>query len=147
MDGGSGWSDQQPNPAGQRGLNALVEAYAAARNAKAQAAEHVKRLQAVEDRATADLFDAMERVNLRSLKHDTLGTFSLNDLAWPKVEDEAAARAWAETEFPEAITVNRQRLAVIVREALRGEREFPPGVDYSLSRKINWRGGPKDGDE
>lgn len=126
------------------GINSLIEAYAAARSVRVEAQAHLKRCQAVEDRATADLFDAMERVNVRSLTHDTLGTFSLNDLAWPKVTDEEAARAWAQTEFPEAITINRQRLAVIVREALRGERQLPPGVDYSLSRKINWRGGPKE---
>jgi hypothetical protein len=126
------------------GINTLIEAYAAARSARLEAVERVKRLQLVEDRATADLFDAMERVDLRSVKHDRLGTFALNDLAWPKVSDEETARAWALTEFPEAITINRSRLAVIVREALAGERDMPPGVDYALSRKISWRGGPKE---
>lgn len=135
--------DDRPAP---DSINALIEAYAAARSAKTEAAERQKKLQQVEDHATRDLFDALERVNLRSVKHDTLGTFSLNDLAWPKVVDEELVRAWAQMEMPDVITVNKQRLAVIVREALKGERDMPPGLEYSTSRKINWRGGPK-GDE
>lgn len=137
--------------ASPRGLNALIEAYVAARSTREAAALRVKALQAIEDRATTDLFDAMERVNLRSAKHDTLGTFALNDLAWAKVTDEPTAREWAETAYPELLSVNRQRLSAIVREALREGDPLPPGVGFTTSRKISWRGGPKgdepDGDE
>lgn len=137
--GRSGEAAASPGPE----LNTLIEAYAAARQQREAASARLKQFQEIEDRVTRDLFDAMERINVRSVKHDTLGTFALNDLAWAKIEDADLARVWAETEFPEAITINLQRLAVIVREALRGDRQMPPGVSYSTSRKISWRGGPK----
>ena len=70
-----------------------------------------------------------------------LGTFSLNDLAWARVEDPAAAKEWADQYHPELLTLNHTRLSTIVREALKGESGavIPPGVTYTVSRKINWR--------
>lgn len=132
-----------PNADAPMGLDALIEAYVSARSQREQASERVKRLQEIEDRVTADLFDSMERLNLRSAKHDNLGTFALNDLAWAKVIDEPTARAWAETAYPELLSVNRQRLSVIVREALKTGDALPPGVDFTTTRKISWRGGPR----
>jgi glutathione S-transferase len=102
----------------------------------------VKRLQENEDRATEALFDALERTGLRSVKHE-LGTFSLNDLAWPSITDAEAARKWAQAEMPELITLNNARLAVVVRDYLKGERDnLPAGVDFRTSRKIGWRSRP-----
>lgn len=138
--GVSGHGDQPPVAAEARaGLDALIRAYVDARIVREAASAREKELRAIEDRAEADLFDAMERVNLRSATHDELGMFILSDLAWAKVTDEAKAREWAEHEAPELLLLNRQRLAVVVREALKGERDMPPGVDWTTSRGVNWR--------
>ena len=96
--------------------------------------------QTKEMRVEAALFDLLENQGVRSVKTDD-GTFSLNDLAWARVEDPAAAREWAEHNRPDLITLTQQKLSVIVREALRGEdgATMPPGVTYTASRKINWR--------
>jgi len=117
----------------------LVNAYADARNAREEAADRTKRLGAVEAACEAALFDAMEKLNLRSVQH-ARGRFTLNDLAWASVADEDKAREWAEAAMPELLMLNRQRLSAVVRQFLRGERDaMPPGVDYSVSRKISWR--------
>lgn len=121
----------------------LIEAYAAARTVRTEAAARLKHLQAVEDQAAGALFDALEGQGLKSVKHENLGTFSLNDLAWASISDAEKAREWALTVRPDLITLNQQRLAVIVREALAEGAELPPGVDFRTSRKINWRGAPK----
>ena len=41
--------------------------------------------------------------------------------------------------MPEILLPNAARLAVVVREALRGERDMPPGVEARFTRKIGWR--------
>lgn len=122
-------------------LEPLIEKYAEAREVREQAAALTKAAAELEDLAEAALFDLMETQGLRSVRHKTLGLFSLNDLAWAKVSDEAVARAWAEATMPEIITLNRQRLSVVVRESLRGERDMPPGVEFSTTRNISWRRG------
>lgn len=120
-------------------IAALVNAYADLRVRREEASDHLKKLQAAEDAAAASLFDAMERQSLRSVRHER-GLFSLNDLAWAKLEDSDIAREWAKTNMPEILTLNNQRLSVIVRDFIKGERdELPPGVGFSVSRKISWR--------
>jgi hypothetical protein len=86
----------------------------------------------------AQLFDAMEAQNLTAIRTPR-GLFRLNDLAWAKIIDGEAARAWAEANLPEVITLNLQRMAVVVRTALKAGQELPPGVDFTTSRKITWR--------
>lgn len=118
----------------------LAHQVAVWRQAIAASEESIKDMRAEHDKAEGALFDALENTGARSVKTDD-GTFSLNDLAWAKVEDPAVAREWAEHNRPELITLNHQKLAVIVREALKGEEGavMPPGVTYTTSRKINWR--------
>ena len=120
-------------------INVLVGAYADARNIREEADDRAKRLREIEMALEVRLFDEMERLNLRSVRH-ARGLFSLNDLAWASVVDEALVRAWAENEMPEILLPNASRLAVVVRQALKGERDsMPPGVEPRFSRKINWR--------
>lgn len=125
------------NP-GLADINVLVMAYADSRVAREAAEEHAKQLRRAEEAIEVQLFDLMEKMNLRSVQH-ARGRFSLNDLAWPVTEDADAAREWAKIAQPDLLLLNNQRLAVIVREALRGERDMPPGVDFRTSRKISWR--------
>lgn len=125
-------------------IRELIEAYALARRVRDEAAARLKHFQEVEDKAAGALFDAIEAQGLRSVKHGALGTFSLNDLAWAAITDPEKAREWALVANPELITLNASRLAVIVREALREGEPLPPGVDFRTSRKINWRGAPKE---
>lgn len=107
----------------------------------------VKELQDTHDQYQERLFTALEDAGITSFRSER-GLFSLNDLAWPAVEDEQALREWCEAYMPELLTANRQRLAVPLRRALRGEevlpgtpdgQELPPGLSYRLSRKITWR--------
>lgn len=86
-----------------------------------------------------DLFDAIENAGLRSVKVANLGTFSLYDLAWAKIEDKDKALQWAEDNCPEVITLNHQQLAVMVRAALKEEGPMPDGVGFTTSRKISWK--------
>jgi hypothetical protein len=57
------------------------------------------------------------------------------------VTDEEAAKAWADGQMPELITLNRARLSKLVRDILKGDAEvpMPPGVNFTTSRKITWR--------
>lgn len=122
-------------------IDALVERYVRARVERERAEEELKRLRSIETEAELALFDALERYGLRAVVHEAYGHFRLNDQAWARITDLAAAREWAESQAPELITLNHQRLSVLVREFLRGERdELPPGVGYTTSRKIAWRG-------
>lgn len=120
----------------------LIEAYAAARSVRTEAANRLKHLQAVEDQAAGALFDALEAQGLRSVRHE-LGLFSLNDLAWASITDPEKAREWALVAEPELITLNAQRLSKMIRDRLAEGEELPPGVDFRTTRKINWRGAPK----
>lgn len=120
-------------------LDLLIKAYADARNAREEADERAKALRAAEGAVEVQLFDAMERLSLRSVQHER-GRFGLNDLAWADIEDSDVAREWAKAAMPELLTLNNQRLSMIVREFLKGERdELPPGVGFKTSRKISWR--------
>lgn len=109
------------------------------------------RLQMIEDeekkargnyeQVEAELFDAMENAGLRQIRTGE-GLFSLNDLAWAKIEDPEKAKAWADQNMPELLTLNNQRLSKIVRDILKGEaetQELPDGVGFTTSRKITWR--------
>jgi hypothetical protein len=122
-------------------LDALVTAYAVARGIREEASDREKLLRATEATVEVALFDAMERLGLRSVRHRELGLFSLNDMASAVVTDEAALRAWAENEMPEIMLPNRQRLGKVVRDALKADEPLPPGTDVSFYRKINWRRG------
>jgi hypothetical protein len=102
------------------------------------AKETAEALQKDYDKAEAALFDALEAAGLRAIRTPR-GMFSLNDLAWARIEDPAIAREWAEANLPEAITLNHTRLSVIVRQALKGEATMPPGITWTTSRKITWR--------
>lgn len=137
-------------PAAEGRIADLIRVYAEARFQLDQAKEAAKPLQAAKDRAEADLFDAMENQNLRSVRHGTLGLFMLSDLAEPQLLDAVQFVRWAEDAMPEILTANRQRLAVVIREILRGERDrlsadgdgLPPGVGFTTRRNINWRKAP-----
>lgn len=120
-------------------LDAMIRAFSAARTQYEAADKRSKELHRVADELAIVLFDAMERLSLRSVRHE-LGTFSLNDLAWASIKDRDAALAWANAEMPELVTLNNQRLSVYIREWIRGEHPDPiPGVDFTASRGINWR--------
>lgn len=120
-------------------LDVLIRALADARNEHEEASDHEKALRLIAEGHETALFDAMERLNIRAVRHER-GLFTLNDLAWAKIEDRAAALAWAEANEPELLTLNNQRLSVVVREHLKGERaELPAGVAFSTTRKITWR--------
>jgi hypothetical protein len=102
------------------------------------------------DKVEAQLFDALEAAGIESIRTER-GLFRINDLAWPKVVDADVARAWAEANVPELLTLNHQRLGKLIRDSLKGESAFeggrtdeygnilPPGVDFTTSRKITWR--------
>jgi len=81
------------------------------------------------------LFEAIENAGLSSIRTPT-GLFSLSDLAWPRIEDRDKLLAWAEAEHPELLTLNLQRLQTPLREALKTGAELPPGLTYSVTRKI-----------
>ena len=104
------------------------------------AEDEVKRIRKGYEGVEAELFDAMENAGLKNVRTER-GLFTLNDLAWAKVTDAVAAKAWADAEMPELLMLNLQRLSKIVRDTLKGERDggIPPGVDFTTSRKINWR--------
>lgn len=87
------------------------------------------------DAAERELFDAIENAGLASIRTPT-GLFSLSDLAWPRIEDRDRLLAWAEAEHPELLTLNLQRLQTPLREALKNGDELPPGLSYSMTRKI-----------
>lgn len=144
MEDGSGVDvDLLPSaPAERVELDALVGAYAAARGVREEASDHEKRLRAIEAQAETALFEALERLGLRSVRHRTLGLFTLNDMANAVVTDELALRAWALIEMPELMLPNRQRLGKVVRDTLKEGGAMPPGTDVTFFRKINWRRGP-----
>lgn len=118
----------------------LAEELAVKRVALDMAKDAEKLAQEEYDKVEADLFDALENAGIRSVRTER-GLFSLNDLAWATVTDEAAARAWAEAHMPELLLLNRQRLSVVVRQHLKGEEgvDMPDGVDFRTQRKITWR--------
>jgi len=120
-------------------LDALISDFANAKARLQNLEAEKKELEAEVRVAEALLFDALEDDGLRSVKTDDLGTFSMNDLAWAKIEDREKALAWADQNRPEMLTLNHMQLSMVVREALKGEGEIPPGVDFTTSRKINWR--------
>lgn len=125
-------------PAERVGIDALVNAYADARAVREEASDTEKRLREIEQKLEVALFDELEKLNLRSVRHER-GLFSLNDLAWPKIEDPEKARMWAEENHPELITLNSTRLGPYLREMVKEGADLPPGVDVTFSRKINWR--------
>lgn len=118
--------------------DALIVEYANARNERERLEDLAKAAKSDEEIAEARLFDWLEKHNLKNVRH-ARGLFMLDDKAWSTIEDAVLAREWAEHAEPDLLTLNHSRLAVIVREALRGERDMPPGVGARFSRKINWR--------
>ena len=119
----------------------LINAYADLRSQREAYEEKAKAIRVQEEKIEVELFDAMERQSFKSVRH-ARGTFSLNDLAWPKIDDVEAAREWATVASPDLLMVSTQRLQTVVREYVRGERdELPPGIGYRINRKINWRRG------
>jgi hypothetical protein len=119
-------------------LDDLAAAYAKARADREEASDREKGLRVLEDQAQAELFNAMEARNLKSIRHRTLGTFTLNDLAWPSVVDGDALRAWALEVEPGILVTNSQRLGKVMRDAMKGEGEMPPGIEAVFTRKIKW---------
>lgn len=119
-------------------IDALVQDYADARNDYERVSDEAKQLREVMEQYEGKLFDALEKANLRSVRH-ARGLFTLNDLAWPDITDAELARAWATDKMPELLTLNHQKLAVVVREHLKGEGAMPDGVEFHTSRKIKWR--------
>lgn len=123
--------------AGDR-IGNYVDRYADACIVLDEAEEAAKAARATKERLEDELFTLLEAEGVRQVRH-ARGLFTMNDLAWASVEDEAAAREWAEQSMPEIITLNRQRLAVVVRTALRESQPLPPGVTFTTSRKVTWR--------
>lgn len=131
----------------QGAIERLVVEYAAARRALDDMRQQTKPYQERKDRAEQALFDALEDQQLRSVRHAELGLFTLSILADPRIDNSDAFVAWAEKAMPELLMANRQRLGVIVREVLKGERDpitatdegLPPGVGYGMRRSISWR--------
>jgi len=119
-------------------LKALADRLADARLVLDEAMDAEKAARAVYEEYEAQLFDELENLGIRQFRTDR-GLFSMNDLAWAQVTDEAEARSWAEESQPELLLLNRQRLSVVVREALKEGRDLPPGVEFTTSRKITWR--------
>lgn len=126
-------------------LKQLADKLADARVALEEAEDRAKRMRSAYESLEGQLFDALENAGIRQFR-TARGLFSLNDLAWAAVEDEEAARRWADQSAPELLTLNRQRLSVIIRHVLKGEEdhglgkgELPPGTSYTTSRKIGWR--------
>lgn len=121
-------------------LVAMTEKLVLLRTRLEMAEDEAKRIRGNYEQVEAELFDALENAGLRKIATKD-GLFMLNDLAWAKVTDAEAAKEWADQVMPELLTLNLQRLSKLVRDTLKGEREggIPPGVDYTTSRKINWR--------
>jgi len=119
-------------------LSALADRLADARNAMEEALDAAKTFGEAYAKVEAELFDALEQQGLTSIRTPR-GLFRLNDMAWARIADAALAREWAEANMPEVITLNHTRLSVVVREALKGGRPIPPGIDFTMSRKITWR--------
>jgi hypothetical protein len=93
--------------------------------------------------AESALFDALENAGIRQIRTPR-GLFTLNDLAWAKIEDPEKARAWADQNMPDLLTLNIQRLSPVIRHFLKGDADagidaIPEGITYTLSRKITWR--------
>ena len=128
-------------PAERVGLDALVQAYADARSFREEISDREKYLRGVEVTAERALFEALERLNLRSVRHATLGLFTMNDMANADVTDEAKLREWALEEMPDLMLPNRMRLGKVVRDTLKEGGDLPPGVDVVFYRKISWRRG------
>ncbi len=119
-------------------LPALIDACADARIELDAASDAEKRARDGYEAAEAKLFDALEGLNMMSVRTPR-GLFSRNELAWAQVEDEAAARSWAEKFMPELLLLNRQRLSSLIREKIRDQDPMPDGVSFTTSRKITWR--------
>lgn len=132
-------------------LASLADRLADARVAYDDAEAVAATLKLAYDAIEKALFDAMEAGGLTSIRTER-GLFRLNDLAWARIDDPAAARTWAELHLPELITLNSSRLSKLVRDALKGEAAIeggtpdpatgtalPTGVSYTTSRKITWR--------
>lgn len=133
------WQDGRTEARFVRGdLKAIADDLADARLALERAMDAEKAARETYEAYEAELFDALENMGVRQFRTER-GLFTQNDLAWAQVEDEAAARAWAEENRPELLLLNRQRLSVLVREALKGGATLPPGVNFTTSRKITWR--------
>jgi hypothetical protein len=124
-------------------LDALIEAYVAARIAREAASVKENDLRSIEARAEMFLFEAMERHNLRGVRHRTLGQFLLNDIADATVTSNELVRAWALREHPEVLLPNYQRLGKVVRDALKEGDALPDGVEAVFRRKIAWRDRPQ----
>lgn len=119
-------------------LDALVAAYKVKRVFKEMAADALTEAEKELSTAETALFDEMERMGLQSIRTPD-GTFSLNDLPYARVADEDKARAWADDNLPELLTLNRQRLSTVVRQRLKAGEDLPPGVDFWSKRGITWR--------
>lgn len=132
-------------------LSKLADHLADARVALDHAQENEKLAHDKYDAIEQAMFDSMEAAGLTSIRSDR-GLFRMNDLAWAKIADPAAARLWAELNEPDLLTLNNARLSKIVRDALKGEAtieggepdpmtgvSLPKGVTYTTSRKITWR--------
>lgn len=120
-------------------LDRLIAEYVVARSRKEQLADELKGANQQEAIAEVRLFEAIEALGLRAVKSKEHGQFILSDLAWASTTDVERARDWLLAEMPEILTPNATKLAMIVREAIRGEREMPPGIEPKFTRRINWR--------
>jgi len=113
----------------------LADAFYRWKNARDDAKAVLDNIDREYAEAEAALFEAIENAGLESVRTPE-GLFSLNDLAWPKIDDRDLLLAWAEAEHPDFLTLNLQRLQTPLREALRNGDVLPPGLGYSVTRKI-----------
>jgi len=124
-------------PAGEH--VALARQLAELRLAIGNLQSRLKPLEEQEKELERRLFDELENLGLRKITVTGLGTFSLSDLAWARIEDPIAALEWAQTQGPTGlITLNHSRLTAIVRENLGADEPLPAGIGYSVSRTIRW---------
>lgn len=119
-------------------LVAMTEKLALLRIRLETAEDEAKRIRGDYEAVEHDLFDALENAGMRQMRTEW-GLFTLNDLAWAHVTDPEAARAWADQQLPDLLSLNQARLSKIVRDRLKEGGELPPGVDFRTSRKITWR--------
>lgn len=130
-----------PAAAAERGtLEPLISRLIAVRLEAERREAELKELHKQEAAIEGDLFDALEKQGIRSVRTER-GLFLLNDIAWASVEDRAKAIEWADHHRPELLTLNNSALSAHVRKAIAGEEgyELPEGVGFKTSRKVTWR--------
>lgn len=70
---------------------------------------------------------------------NSLGTFSLKDVPYPKVNDKASFIQWVwDTDQVEILSVNYQTMAAIVKAKIEKGEELPAGVEVYIKTSVLW---------